>query len=40
MGMGVRSRRYAMVLDNLVIKHIALDDMERVTADAILKAKL
>lgn len=40
MGMGVRSRRYAMILENLVVKFIALDEMGLVTADAILKANL
>lgn len=32
----VRSRRYAMVLEDLVVKHLALDRMELVTAEAIL----
>jgi len=35
-----RSRRYAMIIDNLEVKYIALDKMELTTADAILKAKL
>ncbi|NRB41873.1 MAG: redoxin family protein, partial [Pseudomonadales bacterium] len=39
-GMGLRSKRYAMIIDNGVISHIAVDEkgLKESSAEAILKA--
>lgn len=39
-GMGIRSKRYAMIVDNGVVSHLAVDDagLEKSSAEAILAA--